>query len=307
MACREARENHLKIGYFADGPWGQRAFDKIMSDDSLEIVFMSVRYGTRDSELMKRAQENHIPLELSKNVNSEEFLDRMREYDADLFVSMSFDQILKTAFINLPKYKTINCHAGKLPFYRGRNILNWALINDEKEFGVTVHYVDEGIDTGDIILQEVYPITDEDNYGTLLERAYIECADVLYRAIKIIQSGEVNRIRQSDIDPIGIYCGGRGQGDEIIDWSQTSREIFNFIRALSVPGPQATSWVNGEKICINRSRMVAGAHTYKNTVGQVVGKTEDGFLVKTGDTMLEVVEYTFNGRIKIGDRLKDHE
>ena len=62
---------------------------------------------------------------------------------------------------NMPPLKTINCHAGKLPFYRGRNILNWVLINDEREFGITVHYVDEGIDTGDIILQRVFPITDK--------------------------------------------------------------------------------------------------------------------------------------------------
>jgi methionyl-tRNA formyltransferase len=65
---------------------------------------------------------------------------------------MSFNQIFKSEIINLPRLKTINCHAGKLPFYRSRNILNWVLINDEKEFGITVHYVDEGIDTGDIIL-----------------------------------------------------------------------------------------------------------------------------------------------------------
>ena len=65
--------------------------------------------------------------------------------------------------LNLPKLKTINCHAGKLPFYRGRNILNWALINDEKKFGITVHYVDEKIDCGDIILQRIFKITDKDN------------------------------------------------------------------------------------------------------------------------------------------------
>ncbi len=307
MACRKEKENRLRIGYFADGPWGQRAFDKIIRDDSLEIAFMTVRYGARDPELIKRAEGNHIPLELSKNVNSEEFLERMREYDADLFVSMSFNQILKTELINLPKYKTINCHAGKLPFYRGRNILNWALINDEKEFGVTVHYVDEGIDTGDIILQEVYPITDEDNYGTLLARAYTGCADVLYRAIKMIQNDEVKPIKQSDIDPIGMYCGGREEGDEIIDWNQTSREIFNLIRAVSKPGPQALSWINGNKICINRARMIPGACCYKNNNGQVIGKTEAGFLVKTGDTVLEITEYTYEGKIKIGDRLKRNE
>ena len=82
--------------------------------------------------------------------------------------------------MSLPKLKTINCHAGKLPFYRGRDILNWVLINDEKEFGITVHYMDEGIDTGDIILQRTFPITDEDSYKTLLERSYDECANILY-------------------------------------------------------------------------------------------------------------------------------
>lgn len=297
----------MKIGYFADGPWAHKAFDRIISDPSIEIQFVTVRYDKRDAELIKRAEENHIPIELSENINSEEFVNRMKLYEADLFVSMSFNQIFKTEMINLPKYKTINCHAGKLPFYRGRNILNWALINDEKEFGITVHYLDEGIDTGDIILQESYPITDEDNYNTLLNRAYDGCADVLYRAMKMIQNGEVKVIRQNDIDPVGTYCGMRQAGDEIIDWGQSSREIFNFIRALCMPGPQAVSWIKGRKISINRARMIEGAHVYKNIVGQVVGKTKDGFIVKTGDTMLEITEYTYDDKVKIGDRLTNYE
>lgn len=297
----------MKIGYFADGPWAHKAFDKIISDNSIEIQFITVRYDKRDSELIKKAEENHIPIELSENINSKEFVNRMKIYDSDLFVSMSFNQIFKDEMINLPKYKTINCHAGKLPFYRGRNILNWALINDEREFGITVHYLDEGIDTGDIILQETYPITDADDYHTLLVRAYDGCADILYRAIKMIQNDEVKVIKQSDIDPVGMYCGMRKAGDEIIDWNQTSREIFNFIRALCVPGPQATSWINGEKICINKAKMIPGAHVYKNIVGQVIGKTKEGFIVKTGDTVLEITDYTYAGKIKVGDRLTNHE
>lgn len=296
----------MRIGYFADGPWAHQAFEKIIADDSIEIVFMTVRYDKRDTYLLQKAEEHGIPMELSANINSREFRERIERYHAELFASMSFNQIFKREMIELPVYKTINCHAGKLPFYRGRNILNWALINDEKEFGITVHYVDEGIDTGDIILQETYPITDEDNYATLLERAYAGCADVLYRAIKLIQTGQAERIRQQDIDPVGIYCGARQEGDEMIDWNQTSREIFNFIRALCTPGPQAVSWIDGRPIYINRARMVPGSHVYKNTVGQVVGRTGDGFLVKTGDTMLEVLEYTYDGRVRIGDRLKGY-
>lgn len=297
----------MKIGYFADGPWAHKAFQKIISDPSIEIVFLTVRYDKNDEVLLQWAKERGIPIELSSNINSQEFIDRITKYQADLFVSMSFNQIFRGQMINFPKYKTINCHAGKLPFYRGRNILNWALINDEKEFGVTAHYVDEGIDTGDIIVQKTYPITDDDNYGTLLARAYEGCADVLYRAIVMIQNNEVKRIRQQDIDPVGMYCGGRQPGDEIIDWNQSSREIFNFIRAICTPGPQAISWINGTQISINKARMIPGSHIYKNIVGQVIGKTKDGFLVKTGDTMLEVLEYTYDGKIRIGDRLQSHE
>ncbi|HBI59659.1 MAG TPA: formyl transferase [Lachnospiraceae bacterium] len=297
----------MKIGYFADGPWAHKAFDRIIADDTLEIRFITVRFDKRDSELLRRAEENHIPVELSENINAEKFIHRIRQYDVELFVSMSFDQIFRTEMINIPPYKTINCHAGKLPFYRGRNILNWALINDEKEFGITVHYLDEGIDTGDIILQETYAITDKDDYSTLLERAYEGCADVLYRAIKMIQRNEVRRVRQSDIDPIGWYCGMRKAGDEIIDWNKSSREIFNFIRALCIPGPQAVSWIDGKKICINKAEMIEGAPIYKNTTGQIVGKAENGFVVKTGDTTLKITEYTYAGKIKIGDRLVSHE
>ncbi len=297
----------MKIGYFADGMWAYKTLKKLIDDDSIEVVFITVRYEKQDEMLLELASDNDIPIELSNNINSQEFINNIKKYYADLFVSMSFDQIFKSEIINLPQYKTINCHAGKLPFYRGRNILNWVLINDEKEFGITVHYIDEGIDTGDIILQDVYPITEQDDYGTLLIRAYDGCAELLYKAIKTIQYSEVKSIRQSDIDSFGMYCGKRQKGDEIIDWSQSSRDIFNFIRALCIPGPQAISWIKGKKIFINKARMVYEACKYKNIPGQVIGKTMNGFLIKTGDTVLEIIEYSYSGKITVGDRLLNYE
>ena len=84
---------------------------------------------------------------------------------------MSFNQIFKQSIISLPELGIISCHAGKLLLYRGRNVLNWVLINDEKEFGITVHYIDEGIDTGDIIIQKSFQIKDTDTYKSLLEKA----------------------------------------------------------------------------------------------------------------------------------------
>ena len=293
----------LKIGYFGDGPWAHEAFKRLVSDKTLKICFVTVRFDNRDPELIKLAEEEAIPIELSKNINSDEFLECIANYEVDLFVSMSFNQIFKERTINYPPLTTINCHAGKLPFYRGRNILNWALINDEKEFGITVHYVDVGIDTGDIILQRTYPISDDDNYATLLELAYVECAEILYDAIKQIQNGSVTRTKHSSIDSVGMYCGMRTLGDEVIDWNSTSRELFNFVRAICKPGPMATSSLNGLPIFVNKVKQIPGARSYIGKPGQILGKTENGFFVKTKDSFVEVTEYEYEGRIKVGDRM----
>jgi len=297
-------DNRLTIGYFADGKWAHEAFKLLVNDDSIQIKFICVRYDTPDKALKNFAEKYNIDYLKHRDINSKDFLNQLKKYNCDLFVSMSFNQIFKKEIINIPKFKIINCHAGKLPFYRGRNILNWALINDEKEFGITVHYVDEGIDTGDIILQETYPITDEDDYSTLLARSYIECARILYKAIKLIQKQDINLIKQTDIHPVGFYCGIRKEGDEIIDWNQNSRELFNFIRALCRPGPMARSTLNDKSIKINKSMLVENAPNYKGIAGQIVGKTQKGFIVKTKDSILEITEYEYDGKIRMGDRLK---
>lgn len=298
-------DKKLQIGYFADGPWGHNAFQKIIMDKSLEIKFICVRNEHKDPILVDLGKKNNIDVLWTDNINSPEFIDKMKKYDVDLFASMSFNQIFKPEMINLPRLKTINCHAGKLPFYRGRNILNWALINDEKEFGITVHYVDEGIDTGDIIQQKTYEITDEDDYNSLLERAYIGCAEILYKSIKLIQEGNVTPICQNTIDEVGMYCGMRTVGDEILDWNQSSRDVFNFVRAITKPGPCARCYVNDEEIIISKVRMIDKAHVYKGIPGQIIGKGKNGFYVKTQDTFVELIEYESenNTKLRVGDRL----
>lgn len=293
----------LKIGYFADGPWSHLAFKKMMESGKVEVAFITPRYDTKDGLLKKYAETYSIDYLLSPNVNEEKYLDKIRSYDCDLFVSMSFNQIFKNPIIELPRHKIINCHAGKLPFYRGRNILNWALINDEKEFGITVHFVDEGVDTGDIILQKTYPITDKDDYGTLLEVAHKKCAEVLFEAMLMFKNEEVRPIEQTTIHPIGMYCGTRTVGDELIDWNQSSREIFNFVRAICFPGPMALTGIGDVEIKINKVKMVPEAPIYKGKPGQILCKTkENTFLVKTVDSFVEILEY--EGKLRVGKMLK---
>ena len=296
-------KNKLSIGYFADGPWSHTAFDLINSDKDIEICFICVRFDTNDQILKNLCAKYQIPYLKHENVNSDDFLNDLTQYDCDLFVSMSFNQIFKESIMTIAKYGLINCHAGKLPFYRGRNILNWALINDESEFGITVHFVDSGIDTGDIILQNNYEITDADDYKSLLERAYVGCADTLYEAIRKFKQPEpVTVIKQVDIHPVGFYCSARKVGDENINWNHSSRDIFNFVRALCSPGPQARGLMDGKVVKVNKVVELENAINYKNITGAVVGIDSEGFIVKTADSVVKVVEFESTAKISIGKR-----
>jgi len=294
----------LKVGYFADGPWGHNAFEKIISDKGIDVKFICVRSDSTDVKFHEYSIAHQIPLIRHENINSKEFIEIVRNFECDLLISMSFNQIFKKDLIDLAPMKIINCHAGKLPSYRGRNILNWALINDEKEFGITVHYVDRGIDTGEIILQKCFPITESDNYRTLLEIAYIECANLLYESVCLFKNGKALSHSQKNLDTPSFYCGRRGAGDELINWNQTSRDVFNFIRAICSPGPMATCFLDGIEVKINSSRYFPDLRAYKGIPGQILEKTSEGFIVKTLDTYIEIKEIVSIKKIRVGDRLK---
>lgn len=304
----------MRIGYFADGPWSHEAIKLISDTPDLEIVFIVPRNDTRDPVLKEWAEKLRVPFLPHPNVNSSEFLESIKSFDADILVSMSFNQILKKEIISFPKLGFINCHAGALPFYRGRNPLNWALINGEQSFGITVHQVDEGIDTGDIIEQRLYPISLRDTYGTLLERAIYECANVLHSALIKIQSGTASITRQHDIHPVGTYFGMRTFGDEAVSFNWPARQFFNFVRAITRPGPYARCFLGNQEYAIEACELIKNSPSYIATVGEVVGRTTDGIVIKVGDKTVLVTSMAEinNGdatsfvtpKFKIGTRFK---
>ncbi len=278
----------LRIGYFGDGAWARKALSKIVVDTMFLVAFVVLRYEKPDEELEELAKKLAIPCFVEKNVNSPEFLKKLRGFSVDVNVSMSFDQILKREIIHVAPNGFINCHAGALPFYRGRNILNWALINGETKFGVTVHYVDEGIDTGDIILQRFAPILRTDRYGDLLEKAVDLCAETLYDALVMIGENRVQPIPQKSIHPVGFYCSARKNGDEYIDWSWSSERIFNFVRGIAEPAPGARTFLEGTEYIVDRAEIIDNAPVYLDKPGNIVGKNDAGIVVKTGDSTIRL-------------------
>ncbi len=294
----------MLIGYFGDGPWAHKALDLICETDDIKISFICGRFEKNDLILKKKAKEIGVDFILEKNINSNKVYEKLIQYNCDLFVSMSFNQIFKKSIFNIPKFGTINCHAGKLPLYRGRNVLNWVLINDEKEFGITVHYVDDGIDTGDIIIQETFQINEDDNYQTLLQKAYEECPKILLKSLFKIKKFEVKATPQINKGESFMYCSKRVEGDEIINWDSDSREIFNFIRALTSPGPGAISYNKTEPIQILKSELVKDSPIYKGIPGCILEINQNSFLVKTKDSYIRILKWECKLPIYIGLRLK---
>ena len=283
----------MRIGYFADGPWSHRALDRIIQREAFEIAFIVARFDVADPVLKEYADRLGVPYLLHANVNSDEFLSIIKGFKPDINVSMSFNQILKQGIINLAPLGFINCHAGLLPFYRGRNVLNWAIINGEKEFGVTVHHVDTGIDTGDIILQKHGEILETDDYSLVLNKAYNLCADTLFEALVSISEGTAPRIPQKSIHPVGFYCGRRLPGDEKINWCWPSERIHNFVRGITYPGPGART-ATSEEVIVWKTQLIPEAPVYIGTPGEVVGRDAGGVIVKTGDSTIRITEIQLN-------------
>jgi methionyl-tRNA formyltransferase len=303
--------SRFRIGYLGDGPWASRALEKLARfGDEIEVAFVSPRAENQDPKLQLLASQIGCPFRIYDDINSDEALSEIRALDLDLLVSMSFNQIMGQSFLESAKHGAINCHAGALPSYRGRNVLNWAIINGETEFGVTVHFVDQGIDTGDVILQSMVSIAPEDRYADLLEKAYSECAELLIVAIRKIAAGTANRTPQ----PLagGFYCGRRVTGDEWIDWNWGSEKIHNLVRGISEPGPGAWFAIGGKVHAAHRSFLLGGTSDYIGTLGEVVGRTELGVLVKAGDNVVGISDCVqvsgggpnFRPNWRIGTRLQ---
>ena len=227
------------IGFFGDDVWAHKALDYLLKDKTININFICGRFLTKDKKLKKIAEKNKIKFFKKKNINNIKFIDYIKKNKIDLLVSMSFDQIFRDEIIKSISNNIINCHAGKLPFYRGRNILNWALINGEKDFGITTHFVNKKIDAGDIIHQKIFKINKNDDYKSLLTKSYKECAKIIFKTIKKIQNNNYKATSQNKFSKKSSYFKKRVIGDEIINLKQKSYHIKNFVRALVKPGPIA--------------------------------------------------------------------
>jgi methionyl-tRNA formyltransferase len=228
-------------------------------------------------------------------VNEEAAVGQIRALGPDLGLSIAYDQIFRHSVLEVPRLGILNFHAGMLPRYRGRNVINWAILNGEGEVGVTAHFVDEGVDTGDILLQRAVPVGWEDTYRDVLCRVVTMMPDLVADAVQAVAAGGFTVRPQPEH---GSYFCGRQEGDEWLDWMETSERLHNKVRAISRPGPGARTLLGDRLVTVWRAYWDPAWPRYQATPGQVVGRSDGaGVLVKTGDSTLLVREVQLEGEL----------
>jgi methionyl-tRNA formyltransferase len=277
----------MRVLIFGDGAWATNSLLALVRSD-IQPIGVVIRQRPSDSTLEHLARSLAIPVYQPSNVNSEDFVRLALELRPDLGVSISYNQILRQPILDSAQLGIVNFHAGKLPGYRGRNVINWAIINGESEIGLTAHFVDKGIDTGDIIHQMTLPILWKDGYGDVLNRVVDTFPSFVSEVLERIASGQITTRSQSELP--GTYFPGREDGDEWLDWSDTSLNLYNKIRAISRPGPGARTSLGHTEVIVWSAMYDESWPKYIATPGQVSGYSGDGAIVKTGDSTLVLRE-----------------
>ena len=263
-----------------------------------------------ESAVKTSAQKLNIPVFQPTNLKDDSFQNEIRKLNPDLGVVVAF-RMLPESIWNMPDLGTINLHASLLPNYRGAAPINWAIINGEKESGITTFFLKHEIDTGDVILQEKVPITKDMDAGTLHDILMINGAKLLSRSIELIEKGKYQRIDQSTMAEKGLEINKAPKifkEDCEIKWDRTSIEIHNFIRGLS---PYPGAWC---KLLINQSKELI-FKVYKSAItdidsrgkaGSLQVKDNERLLVGTSDRFIDLIEVQLEGkkRLKVSEFLK---
>jgi len=235
----------------------------------------------------------NIPVLQPVKIRNEGFISIMKDLHPDIIVVIAYGKILPKAVLDIPPQGCINVHASLLPKYRGAAPINWAIINGEKETGITTMLMDEGMDTGDILLTERISIKPEDTTADIHDRLRHVGATLLVETIKRVQSGTLRPVPQDHAQ--ATYAPMLKKEDGRIDWSMGPQEIINLIRGLN-PWPGAYTRWEGMQIKIFKAEVISSEFgVWSSEIktiepGTIINVSADGICVAAGRDALLITE-----------------
>ncbi len=251
------------------------------------------------------AQKHGLPVLQPEKLRAQEAVDALRQWQPDLIVTAAYGQILPKAVLDLPKHGCINVHASLLPKYRGGAPIHYAVMHGEEKSGVTIMYMAEGLDTGDIISKVEVPIMVDDTTGSLHDKLSSAGAALLQETVPQLLAGTAARVPQDDA--LATYAPNISRDDERIDWTKSAQAIFNQVRGLN-PWPVAFTTLQGEVWKIWRAAIADpdSMPDVHRPIGSVVSAAQDRIIVQTGTGQVALLDIQPQGKraMSVSDWLK---
>ncbi len=232
-----------------------------------------------------------------RRVREPECVEYLRKQEADIMVVVAFGQILSKEILDMPRFGCVNVHASLLPKYRGAAPIQWAVIQGEKVTGVTTMRMDEGIDTGDMILKEEVKLREDETGGSLFDRLAQKGAELCVRTLQEIEKGTAEYIPQNHKEATHTSMIKKQLGE--IDWKKPARELECLIRGLN-PWPSAYTYLDGKTLKIWKAEVKDGDLEGLQKPGTVVRVTRDAIEVQTGRGLLILRELQLEGKKRLG-------
>lgn len=240
----------------------------------------------------ERALELGLSVEQPVKVKDDEFIKKLEEIKPDAIVVVAFGQILPERILNLPKYGCFNVHASLLPHLRGAAPIQWSVIDGEKESGVTIMFMEKGLDTGDMIAKTIVPLEEKETGGSLHDKLMIAGAKLLVETLPKIEQGDIVREKQDDSQSTYAKMLDKKLGK--LDFTaQTAEEMERLIRGLN-PWPSAYISLDGKTLKIWAADVIK--EELPGEVGTIVKVVKDGFYIKTKEGCLNVKELQLEGK-----------
>lgn len=289
------------------------SLEKICSNDTINLKAVITQPDKRRGRgkklqftpVKKKALEYNIDVLQPENINSKENIAKIESMDIDLIVVVAYGQILSKKLLNIPAKGCINLHASLLPEYRGSSPIQQAIMDGKDITGVTTMFMDEGLDTGDIIYQKEVKIKDEYNAGNLHDKLAEVGAELLVETIIDIKRDDFPKIKQNDDE--SSYTPQLSKNDGQIDWQKSSQDLFYFVKAMN-PWPGSFTYLDGKLLKIFDVDILE-KNTDKKPGTVVKADPENGLLIQTGEGILKVNRLQLAGkkRMSTADFLRGYE
>lgn len=236
----------------------------------------------------------NIPTFAPDNINEQRWVQRIGELRPDFIMSFWYRTLVKRPILEIPTRGALNLHGSLLPKYRGRAPVNWVLVNGEQQTGVTLHYMVERADAGDIVAQAVVPIDSQDTALDLYRKLARATREVLRAAWPLLRAGTAPRVPQNEAE--ATYFGRRTPADGRFSWDWPALKIYNLVRAVTHPYPGAFVECNGRKLFVWSARLMPGLLLpHPPQPGTITEVSEEGLEVATGEGNLLLRRVQFEG------------